>query len=107
MDTKIKATTKGRNSAVATKPAVKARVQRKAPAKAKAVAKAPVAKSGLAVLQKQLNHWLALIGGVNTAIMLVDKDFVVTFANTAAVDLMSKHADEIQSVFTPPISANQ
>ena len=99
MDTKIKATTKGRNSAVATKPAVKARVQRKAPAKAKAVAKAPVAKSGLAVLQKQLNQWLALIGGVNTAIMLVDKDFVVTFANTAAVDLMSKHADEIQSVY--------
>jgi methyl-accepting chemotaxis protein len=100
METKIKTTTKSRTAASATKTIAKAPAKRKAPVNAKAVANRPAAKSGLASLQKELNQWLSLIAGMKSAVMLIDNDSVITFANTAAVSLMEEHIEEFRSVYS-------
>ena len=39
------------------------------------------------------------VDGAMTAIMMVDRDLVITYANTATIDLLTKHQDELRTVY--------
>jgi methyl-accepting chemotaxis protein len=41
----------------------------------------------------------AAVQGINSAVMMVDRDLVITFANQATLDLIRKHADEFRSAY--------
>ena len=39
------------------------------------------------------------VNGAMTAIMMIDRDFTVTYANKATIDLLTKHQDTLRSIF--------
>ncbi|WP_082850196.1 methyl-accepting chemotaxis protein [Halioglobus sp. HI00S01] len=48
---------------------------------------------------EELSRMRSAVDGAMTAIMMVDRDFVVTYANQATLDLLSKHRDTLASVY--------
>ena len=41
----------------------------------------------------------AAVNGAMTAIMMIDRDFVVTYANKSTIDLLTKHQDTLRTIF--------
>ena len=47
----------------------------------------------------ELSRLRSAVGGAMQAIMMIDRDFNVTYANKASIDLLAKHEATLQSVF--------
>ncbi|VAW70052.1 Methyl-accepting chemotaxis protein I (serine chemoreceptor protein) [hydrothermal vent metagenome] len=47
----------------------------------------------------ELARLRSAVGGAMQAMMMIDRDFVVTYANQASIDLLAKHESTLQSVF--------
>jgi methyl-accepting chemotaxis protein len=68
--------------------------------KAKPVAKAPVKAPVKAPASSDLDHKLrGVVGGVSSAVMLVDKDLKITYFNDASKQLFAKNLDEFRKIW--------
>lgn len=61
--------------------------------------KASPASSKMKEMEKELARWRTAVGGAMTAIMMVDRDLVVTYANEATQNLLKKHEADLQSIY--------
>ncbi len=68
------------------------------PAARKTAAAKPRSTTSSAALQTEIARWRTAVGGAMTAIMMVDRDLVVTYVNDATRELLSRHGDALASV---------
>lgn len=47
----------------------------------------------------ELVRMQSAVDGAMTAIMMIDRDFVITYANKATIDMLTKHQDTLKKVF--------
>ncbi|WP_374962144.1 methyl-accepting chemotaxis protein [Spongiibacter tropicus] len=69
------------------------------PAARKTAAAKPRSTTSSAALQTEIARWRTAVGGAMTAIMMVDRDLVVTYVNDATRELLSRHGDALASVY--------
>ncbi len=58
-----------------------------------------VEKTDYESLKKQVLELRSAVSGSMTAIMMIDRDLKITYANQATVDLLSKNVDVLRSIF--------
>ncbi len=54
----------------------------------------------------ELTRMRSAVDGAMTAIMMIDRDFNITYANKSTIDMLTKHQDTLRSVF-PGFSADR